>query len=161
MSDDFIAKNSEITEILTGVKLRLLDLPKFSGNVLEWSAFHNAFVSVVNKLSNIQKFTHLRSCLSIRALKCIEGYSVTNNDYPKAFQDLQNCFGTARRIAKQNEPDDNPSLSMVLLHIFETKLPRELKEKWELKLNKCEMKLNRTIRRSPSWRFFNFWGVIC
>lgn len=34
--------------------------------------------------------------------------------------------------------DDNPSLSMVLLPIFETKLSRELKEKWELELTKYE-----------------------
>lgn len=36
--------------------------------------------------------------------------------------------------------DDNPSLSMVLLPIaiFYTKLPRELKEKWEFELTKCE-----------------------
>ena len=36
------------------------------------------------------------------------------------------------------KPDDNPSLSMVLLPIFETKLPRELKEKWEVELTKYE-----------------------
>ncbi|KAL9977652.1 hypothetical protein ACROYT_G015081 [Oculina patagonica] len=30
------------------------------------------------------------------------------------------------------KPDDNPSLSMVLLPIFDTKLPCELKEKWEV-----------------------------
>ena len=36
------------------------------------------------------------------------------------------------------KPDDNPSLSMVLLPIFETKLLRELKEKWELELTKYE-----------------------
>lgn len=36
------------------------------------------------------------------------------------------------------KPDDNPSLSMVLLPIFDTKLPRELKEKWELELTKYE-----------------------
>lgn len=36
------------------------------------------------------------------------------------------------------KPDDNPSLSMVLLPIFDTKLPRELKEKWEFELTKYE-----------------------
>ena len=36
------------------------------------------------------------------------------------------------------KPDDNPSLSMVLLPIFETKLLRELKEKWELELARYE-----------------------
>ena len=182
--EDFIAKNgvntssSEITEHVAGVKLPLLQLPKFSGNVLEWPAFHDAFVASVDshkKLSNVQKFTHLRSCLSGRALKCIEGYSVTNDNYSKAFQDLQNRFGRKRLLANELvksilnldipekadgkllrelhdtsrnrmrsleslglKPDDNPSLSMVLLPIFETKLLRELKEKWELELTKYE-----------------------
>ncbi|KAL9967287.1 hypothetical protein ACROYT_G025484 [Oculina patagonica] len=36
------------------------------------------------------------------------------------------------------KPDDNPSLSMVLLPIFDTKLPRELKKKWELELTNKE-----------------------
>ena len=92
-AEDFIAKNgvntqftapSEFTEHVTGVKLPLLQLPKFSGNVLEWPAFHNAFIASVDshrKLSNVQKFTHLRSCLSGRAFKCIERYSVTNDNY--------------------------------------------------------------------------------
>ena len=50
MAEDFIAKNdvnassSEITEHITGVKLPLLQLPKFSGNVLEWPAFHDEFL---------------------------------------------------------------------------------------------------------------------
>ena len=172
------ASSSEITEHITGVKLPLLQLPMFSGNVLEWPAFHDAFVASVDshkKLSNVQKFTHLRSCLSGRALKCIEGYSVTKDNYPKAFQDLQNRFGRKRLLANELvkstlnldipekadekllrelhdtlrnrmrsleslglKPDDNPSLSMVLLPIFETKLLRELKEKWELELTKFE-----------------------
>ena len=186
-AEDFIAKNgvntqctasSEFTEHITGVKLPLLQLPKFSGNVLEWPAFHDAFIALVDshkKLSNVQKFTHLRSCLSGRAFKCIEGYSVTNDNYSKAFQDLKNRFGRKRLLANELvksslildvpekadgkslrdlydtlrnrmrsleslglKPDDNPSLSMVLLPIFDTKLPRELKEKWELELTKYE-----------------------
>ena len=93
MAEDFIAKNGvnssphEITHHITGVKLLLLQLPKFSGNVLEWPAFHDAFIVLVDshkKWSNVQKFTHLRSCLSGRALKCIEGYSVRNDNYSKA-----------------------------------------------------------------------------
>ena len=139
----------------------------------------------------MQKFTHLRSCLSGRALKCIEGYSVTNDNYSKAFQDLQNRFGRKRLLANELvksilnldiperadgkllrelydtmrnrmrsleslglKPDDNHSLS-----IFETKLPCELKEKWELELTKYETEEEDKeidIKKSS-----NFWRVTC
>ena len=70
----------------------------------EWPAFHDAFVASVDshkKFSNVQKFTHLRSSLSGRALKCIEGYSVTNDNYSRAFQDLQNRFGRKRLLVNE------------------------------------------------------------
>jgi len=111
IAEDFIAKNginnssSEITEHISGVTLPVLQLPKFSGNVLEWPVFHDTFVALVDshkKLSNVQKFIHLRPCLSGRALKCIEGYSVTNYNYSKAFQDLHNRFGRKRLLAISN-----------------------------------------------------------
>ena len=202
-AEDFIAKNgvniqctasSEFTEDITGVKLPLSQLPKFSGNVLEWPAFHDAFIASVDshkKLSNVQKFTHLRSRLSGRAFKCIEVYSVTNDNYSKAFHDLKNSFGRKRSLANElvksililDVPekadgkslrdlydtlrnrmrslqshglklDDNPSLSMVLLPIFDTKLPRELKEKWELELTKYETEEeDKEINRK---KFFQF-----
>ena len=49
------------------------------------------------------------------------------------------------------KPDDNPSLSIVLLPIFDTKLPRELKEKWEFELIKCEKDDEVSIKK-----FFQF-----
>ena len=183
-AEEFIAQSrakyssSEYSENITGVKLPLLQLPKFSGNVLEWSAFYDAFLASVDshkRLSNVQKFTHLRSCLNGRAYKCIEGYAVTNDNYPKALQDLRGRFGRKRLLVNELvksilnldvpvktdgkslrhlydtlrnrmrsleslglKPDNNPSLSMVLLPIFDTKLPRELKEKWEFELTKYE-----------------------
>ena len=96
--------SSEYSENITGVKLPLLQLPKFSGNVLEWSAFYDAFLASVDphkRLSNVQKFTHLRSCLNGRAYKCIEGYAVTNDNYPKALQDLQGRFGRKRLLVNE------------------------------------------------------------
>ena len=109
-AEEFIAQSgakyssSEYSENITGVKLPLLELPKCSGNVLECSAFYDAFLASVesNKiLSNVQKFTHLRSCLNGRAYKCIEGYAVTNDNYPKALQDLRGRFGRKRLLVNE------------------------------------------------------------
>ena len=93
-----------LLSILRESSYRQILLPKFSGNVLEWPAFHDAFIASVDshkKLSNVQKFAHLRSCLSGRAFKCIEVYSVTNDNYSKAFQDLKNRFGRKRLLANE------------------------------------------------------------
>ena len=49
---------------------------------------------------------------------------------------MQNRMRTLESLGLK--PDDNLSLSMVLLPIFKTKLPCELKEKWELELTKYE-----------------------
>ena len=71
---------------------------------MEWSGFYDAFLASVDshkRLSNVQKFTHLRSCLSGRAYKCFEGYAVTNDNYPKALQDLRGCFGRKRLLVNE------------------------------------------------------------
>ena len=83
------------------VKFPSLDFSKFSGKILDWSAFNDAFQAAVGsntKLSDVQKLTHLRGCLTGRALRCIERYAVTNENYVKAVQDLNNRFGRKRLI---------------------------------------------------------------
>ena len=88
----------------SSVKLPSLQLPKFSGNVLEWQPFYDAYSAAVhdNKhLSNVQKMTHLRSCLSGKAYRCIEGYAITNTNYEKALQDLMNRYGRRRIVINE------------------------------------------------------------
>lgn len=71
---------------------------------MEWHAFHDAFCAAVgsNKsLTNVQKFTHLRSCLEGKAYRCIQGYSVTKENYEKALEDLNNRFGRKRLIVTE------------------------------------------------------------
>ena len=199
-AEEFIAQSgakyssSEYSENITGVKLPLLQLPKFSGNVLEWSAFYDAFLASVDshkRLSSVQKFTHLRSCLNGRAYKCIEGCAITNDNYPKALQDLRGRFGRRRLLVNELaksilnlcvpvktdgkslrhlydtlrnrmrkleslglNPDNNPNLSMVLLPIFDTRLPRELKEKWEFELTKYDD--NEDDKEINIKKFFSF-----
>lgn len=153
-----------------------MQLPKFSGSVLDWQGFYDGFCAAVHSnqsLSNVQKMTHLRACLLGKAYRCIEGYAVINTNYEKALQDLKDRFGRKRIVINElvksilnlevpdkadsrtlrylydtlknrmrslesygMKPDDNESLTMVFLPIFEMKLPGELREKWELELTK-------------------------
>ena len=71
--------------------------------------------------------------------------SISNLDIPEKADGklLRELYDTLRNRMRTLEslglkPDDNLSLSMVLLPIFKTKLPCELKEKWELELTKYE-----------------------
>ena len=73
------------------------------------------------------------------------GKSILNLDIPERADGklLRELYDTSRHTMRSLDslglkPDDNPSLSMVLLPIFETKLLRELKEKWELELARYE-----------------------
>ena len=93
----YIGRNTNVSQYKAqSVKLSSLELPKFSAKILEWPAFNDAFYAAVGSnpnLSNVQKLTHLRSCLRGSALRCIQGYAVTNENYPKALRDLNNRFG--------------------------------------------------------------------
>ena len=102
------------------MKLPSLELPQFAGKIIEWPAFNDAFEAAVGsntKLSNVQKLTHLRSCLKGTALRCIEGYSVINENYEKALQDLKARFGRKRLVVSKlvksilglKVPDENYS----------------------------------------------------
>ena len=173
------------------MKLPLLQLPKFSGNVLEWPAFHDTFVTSVDshkKLSNVQKFTHLGSCLYRRASKCIEGYSVTTDNYSKAFQDLRNRFERKRLLPNELVKS---ILNLEIPEKTDGKLLRELYDALRnrmrslespglkpddhpslskqsflvsLRRNGCwsppSMKLKRKTRRSTLRSYFNFQRVI-
>ncbi|XP_028408802.1 uncharacterized protein LOC114531378 [Dendronephthya gigantea] len=178
----YISRNATAKSRDHGLKLPSLDLPQFAGKIIEWPAFYDAFKAAVGsntKLGNVQKLTHLRSCLKGTALRCIEGYSVINENYEKALQDLKTRFGRKRSIVSElvksilglkipDEDDskalryllyimknrlrslesnglkikDNDSLSMVMLPILESKLPGELREKWELKVEEEKCNIN-------------------
>ena len=73
-------------------------------------------------------------------MKSILSLDVPENADGKSIRPLYDTLKNQMRSLESLglKPDDNPSLSMVLLPIFDTKLPCELKEKWEFELTKCE-----------------------
>lgn len=62
------------------VKLPLISLPKFSGNIEEWLAFRDLYVSLIHystELPVIEKFHYLRSQLEGEALSMISSLAIT------------------------------------------------------------------------------------
>ena len=82
-------------------RLLTLDLPIFSGDNLLWQTFWKSFESSVHSntaLTNIQKFTYLKSQLQNEAEICIFGLSLRNANYEQAICLLKDRFGQQHMI---------------------------------------------------------------
>ena len=74
-----------------GVKLLKIVLRKFSGDRLDWISFKETFEAAVHSsdsISNIEKFTYLKTYLDKSALQAIEGIPLMNENYTVAWQNL-------------------------------------------------------------------------
>ena len=76
-------------------KLPKLDLPTFSGEMLEWSSFWDQFTAIIHNsnLPAVTKFLYLKSRLSGVAADTIAGLSLTHNNYVVACDLLRERFG--------------------------------------------------------------------
>ena len=92
-------------------RLPTLDQPTFSGDILVWQAFWESFESCVHSntaLTNVQKFTYLKSQLQNEAEICISGSSLTNANYEQVICLLKDRFGQQHMIINaymQNLPE--------------------------------------------------------
>lgn len=71
------------------VKLPQLDLPKFSGESQDWTAFHDLFVASVDEnksLSGAQKLQYLKASLKGDARNLINSFSLSNVNYKEAWE---------------------------------------------------------------------------
>ena len=70
------------------VRLPLIDLPKFSGEIQQWESFHDLFTTlVVNqpRFDNVQKFQYLKVALLGDAAKIIQSIPITNDNFDRAW----------------------------------------------------------------------------
>ena len=61
-----------------------------------WQQFYDTFEAAIDKnenLSNVQKFTYLQGYLEEPALKCIEGMTLSNENYTQALKQLKDRYG--------------------------------------------------------------------
>ena len=82
---------------LSHVKLPELKTKKFSGKVQEWMEFWDSYRSAIHEnknLSNVERFTYLRSVLEEPARAAIAGLSLTDANYKTAIELLERRFGS-------------------------------------------------------------------
>ncbi len=99
--DAFSLNSTGSRSVHRSSKLPQLKLPHFSGDILQWVSFWDAFKAEIDDdvtMPNVTKFNYLRAQLSGDALKRIGGLSVTTHNYPKAVQLLEESFGKNTKI---------------------------------------------------------------
>ncbi|XP_075162921.1 uncharacterized protein LOC142235555 [Haematobia irritans] len=80
-------------------RLPILQNPKFAGDYSEWPDFYSMFRTVIgedNDLTKIEKFQHLRSCLTGSALDTIRSLEIIEENYDKAIDLLIKRFDNKR-----------------------------------------------------------------
>ena len=90
-----------LTVALARTRLPKLELPKFKGDLMTWTAFWDAFNSAVHEnpdISSVDKFNYLKLRLKGAAARCIEGLSVTADNYGDAIELLQEHFGKKQHV---------------------------------------------------------------
>ena len=84
--------NNTISNEGATVKLPKLELKSFSGNYEEWLSFWDTIESAVNRNTDIlliQKFTYLKSSVTVATESAITGLPLTDDDYETAIDFLR------------------------------------------------------------------------
>lgn len=78
-------------------KLPKLEVAHFTGNPLEWQGFWNYFETTIDrsKMADIQKLTYLKSYLEGDALKAVDGFRLTADNYRIVVDTLIERFGNS------------------------------------------------------------------
>jgi len=85
------------------MKLPKLDLPTFNGDLLSWQEYWDIFSSSIHQqagISDVVKFSYLKSSLRGAAASAISGISVTNDNYAIVIALLKEKFGRKEAIVE-------------------------------------------------------------
>ncbi|KRY78035.1 hypothetical protein T4A_11345 [Trichinella pseudospiralis] len=97
------SKKSSLNSV--SAKLLTWSTPKFTGNVLDFPSFWEQFNAGIHdnaELADVTKFIYLRSLLEGEGLKAIDGYAVTQDNYPIHRQALVCRFGNPKRVIEHH-----------------------------------------------------------
>ncbi|CAK9814097.1 hypothetical protein ANTPLA_LOCUS8069 [Anthophora plagiata] len=84
-----------------GVHLPKIDLPKFDGRLEKWVAFKDAFSTMIHShpgLTDIQKLHYLRLSLSGKAESAIESFTISEDNYKAAWDQLIETYDNTRAL---------------------------------------------------------------
>ena len=90
------------------VKLPKLEIVKFKGDYTKWQSFIDSFKAAIHSsatLSNIDKFNYLRCYVAGDALNTIEGLSLSNDNYAKALELLEDRYVNKQAIITAHTKD--------------------------------------------------------
>ncbi|XP_075157794.1 uncharacterized protein LOC142231060 [Haematobia irritans] len=100
MASTFAAPNIRCeTSVLSDSRLPKINLPKFSGEYMEWVPFRDIYCSLVHNndsLNKVQKFYYLKGTLSGEAANLIKAISATEANYESAWRMLEARYHNRR-----------------------------------------------------------------
>ena len=81
-------------------RLPKLTLPKFKGNVANWTTFWDSFQSAIHNkdINDVDKFNYLNSLLEGAASRAIKGLTISEANYKSAVEILNERFGKTQHI---------------------------------------------------------------
>jgi len=85
------------------VKLAAINIPVFSGDYKDWSAFNDMFMALVHmndSLSPVQKFFYLRSSITGAAASVIKSLETTAKNYDTAWATLTTRYSNKKVLAQ-------------------------------------------------------------
>ncbi|XP_058827738.1 uncharacterized protein LOC131687658 [Topomyia yanbarensis] len=95
--------NHQAAGPVSRVKLPDIRLPSFSGKIREWVTFRDTFRSLIdnnNQLTDVDKFTYLRSSLSGDALQEVSSLELSADNYSVAWKALVRRYENKKLIVK-------------------------------------------------------------
>ncbi|XP_011636543.1 uncharacterized protein LOC105426837 [Pogonomyrmex barbatus] len=156
------ALSSNGSQIDTTVKLPVINLPIFSGEIEDWTRFSDTFTALIhnNDLSAIQKLQYLIGALTGSAAKIIESIEISAQNYEVAWNLLKNsyedkkvlkrrhlqCLFEAPKVERESAVDIQELINHFQKHL---RIVKSISETWadSLILYMVEEKLNRVTRR--------------
>ena len=98
------ASTSKNETFSAAARLPKIDLPKFSGDYLEWMSFRDMFLSLVHynhSLSKVQKYFYLKGSCVGTPLSLVNEYPATESSYDLAWEALERRFHNERKLVEQ------------------------------------------------------------